>query len=113
MSDRKRIFFGLVFLVVALLGAAVVNVVGWGAGEYRIGAIAGLVVFVVFAGLAAYHFIKVRDWAWLPAVAGGLYAVLPDLILGPVDDIGAILFGAALTGFMSWRRKRSPRVDRG
>lgn len=113
MSDRKRIFLGLVFLVIALLGAALVNIIGWSAGEYRFGALAGLAVFVVFAILAAYHFIKVRDWAWLPAVAGGLYAVLPDLILGPVDDLGAILFGAALTGFMSWRRKRSERVDRG
>lgn len=113
MSDRKRILFGLVFLLVALLGAALVNIVGWSAGEYRVGAIAGLVTFVVFAGLAAYHFIKVRDWAWLPAVAGGLYAVLPDLILGPADDLGAILLGAALTGFMSWRRKRTGSIDRG
>lgn len=107
MSDRVRILRGFLLLVVALIGAALVNILGWAWGEYQAGALLGLAVFVLFAGLAVYQFVRVRDWAWLPAVAGGLYAVLPDLILGPADDIGAILLGAVLTAVLSWRRGRT------
>ena len=106
MSDRQRIVLGFFLLLLALGGAAAAGLGGWIGRDLRTGAILGLVVFVLFAALAGYPFIKIRDWAWLPAVAGGIYAVLPDLIMGPVDDAGALLLGAAISGVLAWRRGR-------
>jgi hypothetical protein len=39
-------------------------------------------------------------------VLGGVYAIVPDLMAGPVDDVGAILLGAAVSGVLAWRRGR-------
>lgn len=111
MSDRNRVLLGFGLLIVALMGAAVVGLGGWIGRDFQTGAILGAATFVFFGALATYHFIKIRDWAWLPAVAGGLYAVLPDLVAGPADDIGAILLGAALSGLISWRRGKNEALD--
>ena len=88
-------------------GEAPGDVFGWIGRDLRTGAVLGISVFVFFGALATYQFIKIRDWAWLPAVAGGVYAVLPDLMLGPADDVGAILLGAALSGLLAWRRGKT------
>lgn len=93
-------------MLLALGGAAVAGLGGWISRDFQTGLVLGLSVFLFFSVLAAYQFFKIRDWAWLPAVAGGVYAVLPDLFLGPADDIGAILLGAAISGVMAWRRGR-------
>ena len=41
-----------------------------------------------------------------PAVVGGLYAVLPDLMAGPGDDVAVLALGAVISGIWSWRRSR-------
>ena len=51
-------------------------------------------------------FMTIRDYAWLPAVFGGIYAVLPDLFVGPADDLGALALGALISGIWSWRRSK-------
>lgn len=106
MSDRRRILLGFVLLLVALLGAAVVGMGGWIGRDFQTGALLGLGTFVLFGGLAIYQFVKIRDYAWLPAVAGGIYAILPDIILGPTDDIWVLVGGAAISGLLSWRKRR-------
>jgi hypothetical protein len=56
-------------------------------------------------------FITIKDYAWLPAVLGGLYALLPDLIIGPTDDVGVLVLGTIVSGVMAWRRNRiAPKV---
>lgn len=104
MRDRTRMLVGFGLLIVALIGAALAGLGGWIGRDFRTGAVLGAATFVFFGALAAYQFIKIRDWAWLPAVAGGVYAILPDMIAGPSDDIGAILLGAVISGVIGWRR---------
>lgn len=109
MTDRQRIFIGFSLLILSLIGAAIAGLSGFAAllgAESQTGIVLGLAGFVGLGVLAAYQFIKIRDWAWIPAVLGGVYAVLPDLILGVGDDIGALLLGAAISGVMAWRRGR-------
>lgn len=109
MSDRQRIVIGFFLLILSLLGAAVGGLSGFASlvgADTRTGIVLGLAGFVFFGALAAYQFIKIRDWAWLPAVAGGVYAVVPDLLVGPGDDIGALLLGAVISGVLAWRRGR-------
>ncbi|MQC26314.1 MAG: hypothetical protein DWG76_02545 [Chloroflexi bacterium] len=111
MSDRRRAVLGFVFLALAM-GLAVVALIGGSIGwDFKTGVILSVGTFVVLAGFSAYLFISIRNYAWFPAVVGGLYAVLPDLVAGPADDAGVLLLGAALSGLLSWRRKRKVERD--
>jgi hypothetical protein len=104
MSDGRRSCLGFVFLAAALVLSAVFGISGWIGQDFRTGAILGIIVFLIFAAISAYMFIGIKDYAWLPAVFGGLYALLPDLIAGPTDDIGILLLGTVVSGVMAWRR---------
>ena len=106
MSDGKRSCFGFVFLLAALVLAVVFGITGWAERDFRTGAILGIGAFAFFAALSAYMFITIKDYAWLPAVFGGLYALLPDLIAGPSDDIVVLILGAVISGIWSWRRNK-------
>jgi len=119
MSDGRKSCLGFGFLILGLILAAVSLLVG-GIGQlvealggnaagisFRTSLyIAGGVFLVLFAA-ALYFFVSIRDWAWLPAIAGGVYAILPDLILGPEDDAAAMVAGVVLSGLLSWLRNRN------
>ena len=107
MTDGRRSCLGFVFLGASFLLGFVALFWGWIGWDFRTGAILSGSFFAFFLAIATYMFITIRDYAWLPAVFGGLYAVLPDLIVGPVDDIGALALGALISGVISWRRGRS------
>lgn len=104
MSDRNRSCLGFVFLGSALLLAIGALIGGWIGWDFRTGAILSIATFAIFAVLSAYMFITIKDYAWFPAVIGGLYAVLPDLVAGPTDDIAVLVLGAIISGIWSWRR---------
>jgi hypothetical protein len=106
MSDRRRALLGFVFLLLAMLLAVVALIGGWIGWGFKTGAMLSIGTFVVLAGAAGYMFVSIRDYAWFPAVLGGLYAVLPDLIAGPMDDIGVLLLGAAISGLIGWRKRK-------
>lgn len=106
MSDRNRSCLGFVFLTAALALAVIALLGGWFGWDFRTGVILSIATFAFFAALAAYMFITIKDYAWLPVVAGGLYAVLPDLLAGPTDDALAIVLGVIISGFWSWRRSK-------
>lgn len=112
MSDRRRSCLGFVFLFAALGLAVLALIGGWIGWDFRTGAILSVGTFAFFAVLSIYMFVTIRDYAWFPAVIGGLYAVLPDLIAGPTDDIWVLVGGAVLSGFLSWR-KRKKRIGTG
>ncbi len=112
MSDGKRGCLGFVFLAAALGLSFIFGVATWVNQDLRSGAIIGFLTFAVFAVASAYMFISIKDYAWLPAVFGGVYALLPDLILGPGDDFGVLLIGTILTGILSWRRSRNPQLPK-
>lgn len=116
MSEWSKFLMGIGSLVtagllalLAVLGGGLGSMVTWLGGEsfginLKTGAILGIGMFAFFLTLAVYFFIKIKDWSLLPAVFGALYAVLPDILVGPQDDLVALLLGAALTGILAWRR---------
>ncbi|MEX1247473.1 MAG: hypothetical protein WEA61_03230 [Anaerolineales bacterium] len=106
MRDGTRACLGFVFLLAALFLAVVFGIAGWViGGDAGTGLIVALATFGLFALLAAYMFITIKNYAWVPAVLGGVYAILPDLIFGPADDAVVLLAGVTLSAIMAWRRK--------
>ncbi|MFN2145461.1 MAG: hypothetical protein ACK2T7_08905 [Anaerolineales bacterium] len=114
MSNGKKSCLGFTALILGL-GLAVVSLVAGGIGQLvtflggdslginlKTGSIAAMVVFALLFISAIYFFVSIKDWAWLPAIAGGVYAVLPDLILGPEDDVVAMIAGVGISGLLSY-----------
>ncbi len=106
MTDRRRSCLGLTFLAASLFLAIVALFWGWIGWDFRTGAVLSAGFFTFFLVIAIYMFITIRDYAWLPAVFGGIYAIMPDLIAGPTDDIGVLALGALISGIWSWRRSK-------
>ncbi|MCB2179682.1 hypothetical protein KQH54_01020 [bacterium] len=119
MSDGRKSCLGFGFLILGLLLAGASILVG-GIGQLvealggdalginlRIGGYVAIGIFVVLFAAAIYFFVSIRNWAWLPAIAGGVYAILPDLIFGPEDDALAMVAGVVLSGLLSWLRSRN------
>ncbi len=106
MTDRRRSCLGFIFFTASLFLAFVSLFWGWIGWNFRTGAILSTGFFAFFLALALYMFITIRDYAWLPAVFAGMYAILPDMIAGPVDDIGVLALGALISGVWSWRRSK-------
>ena len=118
LSDGVKSCLGVGFVlaalalaVISLVAGGVGSIVNWLGGEsfgldLRTGTIIGVGVFVFFFVLAVYMFISVRDYSWFPAIFSGLYAIVPDLILGPQDDFLAMIAGVVISGFLAWRRQK-------
>ncbi len=121
MSDGQKscagfaaLFLGMGLAVLSLTAAGVSELIRFFSGnslgiDLRTGLIIGGVLFALCFLTAIYFFISVRDWSWFPAIISGVYAVLPDLIPGPEDDILAIVFGVVLSVILSFLKSR---VDR-
>ena len=118
MSDGWKTCFGFGFLILGLT-LAVISLLAGGIGELvtffggdamgislRTGFYIAVGVFVVLFLAAIGFFISIRNWTWLPAIAGGIYAVVPDLILGPEDDAAAILTGVLASGVLAYLKSR-------
>jgi hypothetical protein len=110
MSDGQKSCLGMLLLIVGMALGVVAWLAAWAGFDWKRGLIVGAGVFAFFLVLAAYSFLKIRDWSWLPVVLGSLYAVLPDVVLGPQDDLLALLAGAVLSGLLGWWRQR--RADK-
>jgi len=127
MKDSTKSCLGFTALILGL-GLAVVSLLAGGVGQlvtflggdslginFKTGLIGASVVFGLLFLSALYFFISIRDWAWIPAILGGVYAILPDLIFGPEDDLLALLLGVVLSGalnIMQNRRAQSKAVSR-
>ncbi|HKJ26934.1 MAG TPA: hypothetical protein VJ965_04820 [Anaerolineales bacterium] len=123
MNDGKKTCLGFAFLFMGLL-LAVVSILVGGVGEmvkffggdtqvgFKFGLYLAIGVFALLFIAAFVMFVSIRDWSWIPAILGGVYAVLPDLIIGPEDDLAAVLIGALLSGLLNYltgrRKKASP-----
>jgi predicted membrane channel-forming protein YqfA (hemolysin III family) len=118
MSDGKKSCLGFGFLILAL-SLAGVSVIAGGisslvsnlSGEapwfdLKTGVYVAIGLFVLFALIALLFFISVRNWSWFPAIFGGVYAILPDLIFGPEDDVIALVLGVVLSGALAYFRER-------
>ncbi len=112
MRDGTRACLGFVFLAAALVLAVLFGIGGWVlGGDAGSGFTVALVTFAIFAAAAAYMFISIKDYAWIPAVLGGVYAILPDLLIGPADDAVVLAAGVVISALISWRRgRRAPQA---
>jgi hypothetical protein len=126
VSEGKRTCLGFGFLIAALIFAvaavsvggmsALVGVVAsWIQGEsFKLAAgtawVIGIGFFVAFTAIAIIIFLSLKNWTWLPAVLGGIYTIMPDLIFGHVDDTVAIVLGILASGLLAWRRERRKRL---
>jgi len=107
MRDGTRACLGFVFLAAALVLAVLFGIGGWVlGGDAGAGLVTALVTFGLFAIAAAYMFMTIKDYAWIPAVLAGVYAILPDLLVGPLDDAVVLVAGVAVSAIISWRRGR-------
>jgi hypothetical protein len=124
MSDGKKSCLGFIFLIGALV-IAVLALVAGGIGEVvnylggntfgvgiRSGLIIGVGALVFFFVLAVYMFITIRNYAWFPAIAAGVYTVLPDLIIGPEDDIVVLILGGLISGLLAWRQSQGAKGEK-
>lgn len=122
MSDGQKSCFGFGFLILGLV-LAIASLVAGGIGELitffggnslginvQTGLYIAIGVFVVLFAASVFFLISIRNWAWLPAIAGGVYTILPDLILGPEDDILALVLGVLVSGLLAHIKDR--REDR-
>jgi len=109
MSDTKKSCLGLVFIVAAVVLGVAALVAGSIGMDLRRGAIVGVATFVFFFTIAAYLFLKINNWGMLPVIAGMVYTILPDVILGPEDDLLAVLLGAVISAVLAWRSQRSKK----
>jgi hypothetical protein len=62
--------------------------------------------FVFFFAISIYWFLKIRDYSWFPAIAAGIYTIVPDLILGPEDDILVLILGGVISGLLAYRKEK-------
>lgn len=123
MSDGRKSCLGFGFLILALTLAAV-SVIAGGIGSMvsqfagevvsfnlKTGFFLAIGVFVLFSLIALAFLISVRDWSWFPAIFGGVYAIMPDLIIGPEDDIFALILGVVLSGLLAYLRDRRGKIN--
>ena len=123
MSDGRKSCLGFGFLILALalagfsvlaggIGSFVSGVGGESFGfDIKTGVFLAIGVFVLLALVAVGFFISVRDWSWFPALFGGVYAIMPDLIFGPEDDVIALAVGVAISGLLAYLKdKRSRKI---
>ena len=121
MSDGWKTCFGFSFLILGLV-LALLSVMAGGLGEWveslggnawgidlDLGVKVAAGVFIILFVAAIVFFASIREWTWLPAIAGGIYAVVPDLIFGPEDDALAILAGVLASGILAQLKSRRER----
>ena len=108
MSVGQKSCFGFGFLILGLV-LAVASLLAGGIGEliaFKLGLYIAIGVFVVLFAAAVFFFLSIRNWAWLPAIAGAVYTILPDLIIGPEDDIVAMVLGVLVSGLLAHIKDR-------
>lgn len=118
MSDGQKSCFGFGFLILGLV-LAVASLLAGGIGElisffggdslgidFKLGLYIAIGVFLVLFAAAVFFFLSIRNWAWLPAIAGAVYTILPDLIIGPEDDIVAMILGVLVSGLLAHIKDR-------
>lgn len=122
MSDTRKSCLGFIFMIAAVtiaitavllggVGSAVESMGGSLFGlNLKSGAIIGFIAFSISALLAIYMFFQVKNLSWLPTIIAGVYAILPDILAGPADDIGVLVAGAMLSGLLAWRQQRKSKT---
>ena len=106
MSDGQKSCLGFLFVFAAVILSVAVWIAGWAGMDFKRGTIVAVATFVFFFVIAAYLFLKVQNWGLLPIIASVVYTILPDLIIGPEDDLVVLVVGALISGVIAWRTQR-------
>ena len=84
-------------------------IVGWLGWDLRTGVVTAALVFALMFLTSGIILATAKDPSWfvvmLPFLFGLIYALLPDVIPGPIDDAAAVAAGAILS-FTLWLRKQ-------
>lgn len=114
MSDKFKLTLAFLFLLASLLVPFLVLTAVWYRWDFWSGVIAGVATFALLFLLSVLLLFRVRDLSWfsasLPYAFGSLYAVLPDILIGPLDDGAASLLGALFSFALALRR--SPQTPK-
>ncbi|MCA1954779.1 MAG: hypothetical protein LDL12_06470 [Anaerolinea sp.] len=109
ISDRSRTCLSAFFAGATLILPLVALAIGWLGWNFRTGAIAGLITFVVLFLVSGVLLATVRVPSWwtvfAPAVLGLFYTMLPDFIPSALDD-AAVFTAGVLLSFTLWMRKQ-------
>ncbi|KAA3648221.1 MAG: hypothetical protein DWQ07_04285 [Chloroflexi bacterium] len=127
MSDMVKSCLGVVLLFVAIgmalvvlasatLAAIIFQFTGTDISGLQFPTLIGIGLAIVLFIYAIYLFISIRDYSWLsvtiPGVLSGLYAILPDLLMGqPTDDIVVLVAGAGLSALLAYRKQRRETTE--
>lgn len=107
--DRMKIILALVLFAAVLLVPALVLLYFVSQDDLATGLLAAGGTLALLLLLAFLLIVTIRKQTWfsssLPIILGALYSLIPDAIIGPVDD-GAALTGGALISFVLWLRKQ-------
>ncbi len=114
ISDKAKFWIAIASFAAMLILPVAAFMVGWIGWDIKKGALAALIVFMMFFifGCATLLLIKKVSplVASLPFVVGFIYGVLPTPIPGPLDNTGVALVGALLS-YALWLR-RTPATPR-
>jgi hypothetical protein len=104
----QKIWLSLLCYAAMLVLPLISFVVGWFGWDAKTGAIAAISTFAIFFIAGGGILFLIKDIspvaASLPFVMGMVYALLQDLLPGPLDDSLLMASGAVLS-FILWRRK--------
>ncbi|MCC6147742.1 MAG: hypothetical protein IT308_09265 [Anaerolineaceae bacterium] len=102
------VFFGMA--IVLPLAALAAGWIGW---DWKHGAAAGGIVFLVCVLAGGIVLVTIRRPSWaavfLPMIFGLAYNILPDFLPGGLDDTVAMTLGALLTFLLA--RKKQPTLS--
>jgi hypothetical protein len=109
MTDRTKnclsVFFFTSMFVLPPIGLGI----GWISWNFKTGAVVALITFAALFLLGGIFLATVKNPTWLsvgwPFTCGLIYSILPDFIIGPIDDAAAVAAGAILS-FSLWLRKQ-------
>ncbi len=111
MSDRIKVWLAIVGFLAALVLPVVALALGWASRDFKTGAIAGGLVFLVLFGVAIWFSLSIARPslvnAALPFLFSAVYAVVPDVLLGPVDDAAVVTVGGLITAFQWYRSRKN------
>ena len=101
MSDKLKVVLAVLLFITAL--AAPFGVLFFVTKErgLTLGIITAAATFVIFFLLSVLILFRLKDYSWLsaslPYIFGSLYTLLPDAILGSVDDSAMMGLGSVFT----------------
>lgn len=99
--DRKKGYLSCSFMALAFILPVLGFILGWGRWDVETGAAIGVGIFGLMMLTAVVIALTIEHISWLfsflPLLSSLVYAVVPDFVPGPVEDIMVVGVGAFFT----------------